>query len=99
MGGGLRLAVDCNRLVMMMIQTYKQMLLLYNISISIDMVLMLNLLSPRHRRRTPVTNSGESSTEGDSSHQSQRSVVYLHATTGKFIVILSPALIAIHLGP
>ncbi|XP_045505320.1 uncharacterized protein LOC123701803 isoform X1 [Colias croceus] len=35
----------------------------------------------RHRRRTPVTNSGESSTEGDSSHQSQRSVVYLHATT------------------
>lgn len=35
----------------------------------------------KHRRRTPVTNSGESSTEGDSSHQSQRSVVYLHATT------------------
>ncbi|XP_068625330.1 zinc finger CCCH domain-containing protein 13 [Battus philenor] len=33
------------------------------------------------RRRTPVANSGESSTEGDSSHQSQRSVVYLHATT------------------
>ncbi|CAG4951830.1 unnamed protein product [Parnassius apollo] len=33
------------------------------------------------RRRTPLTNSGESSTEGDSSHQSQRSVVYLHATT------------------
>ncbi|XP_026494455.2 uncharacterized protein Blo [Vanessa tameamea] len=33
------------------------------------------------RRRTPVTNSGESSTEGDSSQQSQRSVVYLHATT------------------
>ncbi|XP_059061284.1 trichohyalin [Achroia grisella] len=35
----------------------------------------------KHRRRTPGTNSGESSTEGDSSHQSQRSVVYLHATT------------------
>ncbi|XP_045525111.1 uncharacterized protein LOC123714725 [Pieris brassicae] len=35
----------------------------------------------KHRRRTPVANSGESSTEGDSSHQSQRSVVYLHATT------------------
>ncbi|XP_075985744.1 bloated [Anticarsia gemmatalis] len=35
----------------------------------------------KHRRRTPVTNSAESSTEGDSSHQSQRSVVYLHATT------------------
>lgn len=33
------------------------------------------------RRRTPVTNSGESSTEGDSSQQSQRSIVYLHATT------------------
>ncbi|CAH2251999.1 jg13842 [Pararge aegeria aegeria] len=32
-------------------------------------------------RRTPVAHSGESSTEGDSSHQSQRSVVYLHATT------------------
>ncbi|KAG6452947.1 hypothetical protein O3G_MSEX007887 [Manduca sexta] len=35
----------------------------------------------KHRRRTPVANSAESSTEGDSSHQSQRSVVYLHATT------------------
>lgn len=35
----------------------------------------------KHRRRTPANNSGESSTEGDSSHQSQRSVVYLHATT------------------
>ncbi|CAK1543347.1 unnamed protein product [Leptosia nina] len=35
----------------------------------------------KYRRRTPVANSGESSTEGDSSHQSQRSVVYLHATT------------------
>ncbi|XP_037965815.2 uncharacterized protein LOC105392188 isoform X2 [Plutella xylostella] len=34
-----------------------------------------------HRRRTPANLSGESSTEGDSSHQSQRSVVYLHATT------------------
>ncbi|XP_014355160.2 uncharacterized protein LOC106708197 [Papilio machaon] len=33
------------------------------------------------RRRTPLTNSGESSTEGESSHQSQQSVVYLHATT------------------
>ncbi|KAL0861772.1 hypothetical protein ABMA27_009247 [Loxostege sticticalis] len=35
----------------------------------------------KNRRRTPANNSGESSTEGDSSHQSQRSVVYLHATT------------------
>ncbi|KAJ0171599.1 hypothetical protein K1T71_013149 [Dendrolimus kikuchii] len=35
----------------------------------------------KNRRRTPITNSGESSTEGDSSQQSQRSVVYLHATT------------------
>ncbi|KAL4717448.1 hypothetical protein ACJJTC_000597 [Scirpophaga incertulas] len=35
----------------------------------------------KHRRRTLANNSGESSTEGDSSHQSQRSVVYLHATT------------------
>ncbi|XP_063387796.1 zinc finger CCCH domain-containing protein 13 isoform X1 [Cydia fagiglandana] len=34
----------------------------------------------KYRRRTPA-HSGESSTEGDSSHQSQRSVVYLHATT------------------
>lgn len=33
----------------------------------------------KHRRGTPVTTSGESST--DSSQQSQRSVVYLHATT------------------
>lgn len=51
--------------------------------------LHLNLINawyffPRHRRRTPATNSGESSTEGDSSHQSQRSVVYLHATTGNY---------------
>ncbi|KAJ2940935.1 hypothetical protein O0L34_g10197 [Tuta absoluta] len=38
----------------------------------------------KHRRRTPANHSGESSTEGESSHQShqsQRSVVYLHATT------------------
>ncbi|XP_045762270.1 uncharacterized protein LOC123865341 [Maniola jurtina] len=35
----------------------------------------------KSHRRTPVAHSGESSTEGDSSHQSQRSVVYLHATT------------------
>ncbi|XP_013138264.1 PREDICTED: uncharacterized protein LOC106103142 [Papilio polytes] len=35
----------------------------------------------KSRRRTPLTNSGESSTEGESSHQSQHSVVYLHATT------------------
>lgn len=35
----------------------------------------------KSRRRTPVATSAESSTEGDSSQQSQRSVVYLHATT------------------
>ncbi|GBP56513.1 hypothetical protein EVAR_42706_1 [Eumeta japonica] len=35
----------------------------------------------RNRRRTPGGNSGGSSTEGESSRQSQRSVVYLHATT------------------
>ncbi|XP_013194437.1 uncharacterized protein LOC106138012 [Amyelois transitella] len=38
----------------------------------------------KHRRRVAAAPSGESSTEGESSHQSQqsqRSVVYLHATT------------------
>lgn len=29
----------------------------------------------------------DSSTEGDSSHQSQRSIVYLHAATGDIFII------------
>lgn len=37
----------------------------------------------RGRRRRNEVSSVESSTEGDSSQQSQRSVVYLHAATGK----------------
>lgn len=37
----------------------------------------------RNRRRKNEVSSVESSTEGDSSQQSQRSVVYLHAPTGK----------------
>lgn len=36
----------------------------------------------RSRRRKNEVSSVESSTEGDSSQQSQRSVVYLHAATG-----------------
>jgi len=39
------------------------------------------------RRRTskkPDISSVESSTEGDSSQQSQRSIVYLHAATGNY---------------
>lgn len=36
----------------------------------------------RMRRRKNEVSSVESSTEGDSSQQSQRSVVYLHAATG-----------------
>lgn len=36
----------------------------------------------RQRRRKNEVSSIESSTEGDSSQQSQRSVVYLHAPTG-----------------
>lgn len=43
------------------------------------------------RRRTnskkPDISSVESSTEGDSSQQSQRSIVYLHAATGIYINI------------
>lgn len=37
----------------------------------------------RSRRRRNEVSSVESSTEGDSSQQSQRSVVYLHAATGE----------------
>lgn len=37
----------------------------------------------RGRRRKNEVSSVESSTEGDSSQQSQRSIVYLHAATGK----------------
>lgn len=36
----------------------------------------------RSRRKKNEVSSVESSTEGDSSQQSQRSVVYLHAATG-----------------
>lgn len=36
-----------------------------------------------HRRKRNDVSSVESSTEGDSSQQSQRNVVYLHAATGK----------------
>lgn len=36
----------------------------------------------RNRRRKNEVSSVESSTEGDSSQQSQRSIVYLHAATG-----------------
>lgn len=35
------------------------------------------------RRKKNEVSSVESSTEGDSSQQSQRSIVYLHAATGK----------------
>lgn len=38
----------------------------------------------RSRRRRNEVSSVESSTEGDSSQQSQRSVVYLHAATGQW---------------
>lgn len=37
----------------------------------------------RGRRKKNEVSSVESSTEGDSSQQSQRSIVYLHAATGK----------------
>lgn len=39
----------------------------------------------RGRRKKNEVSSVESSTEGDSSQQSQRSIVYLHAATGKYV--------------
>lgn len=42
----------------------------------------------RNRKRRNEMSSVESSTEGDSSQQSQRSVVYLHAATGMFLLII-----------
>lgn len=44
----------------------------------------INHREDRRRRKRPEISSVESSTEGDSSQQSQRSIVYLHAATGKY---------------
>lgn len=45
----------------------------------------LGVTGLRHHRSAGdvATSSAESTTEGDSSQQSQRSVVYLHAATGE----------------
>lgn len=40
----------------------------------------------RSRRKVKEVSSVESSTEGDSSQQSQRSIVYLHAATGTELI-------------